>query len=54
MCAHVRDAKRSRLTVGRVGTLGAAHVRRGCGAVAARLRRMCGTVAAPAPVEIEA
>ena len=31
VCAHVRDAKRSRLTVGRVGTLGAAHVRRMCG-----------------------
>ena len=43
VCAHVRDAKRSSLTVGRVGTLGAAHVRRGCGAVSA-----------PAPVEIEA
>ena len=39
VCAHVRDAKRSSLTVGRVGTLGAAHVRRGCGACAARLRR---------------
>ena len=38
-CVQVRDAKRSRLTVARVGTLGAAHVRRGCGAVAARLRR---------------
>ena len=37
--AHVRDAKRSRLTVGHVGTLGAAHVRRMCGAVSARLRR---------------
>ena len=36
VCAHVRDAKRSRLTVGRVGTLGAAHVRRGFGACAAR------------------
>ena len=34
-CVQVRDAKRSRLTVARVGTLGAAHVRRGCGAVAA-------------------
>ena len=33
-CVQVRDAKRSRLTVARVGTLGAAHVRRGCGAVA--------------------
>ena len=43
VCAHVRDAKRSRLTVGRVGTLGAAHV-----------RRMCGACAAAAPVEIEA
>ena len=41
--AHVRDAKRSRLTVGRVETLGAAHV-----------RRMCGAVSAAAPVEIEA
>ena len=40
--AHVRDAKRSRLTVGRIGTLGAAHVRRMCGAVSARLRRVCG------------
>ena len=30
-CVQVRDAKRSRLTVARVGTLGAAHVRRGCG-----------------------
>ena len=38
VCAHVRDAKRSRLTVGRVGTLGAAHVRRGCGACAAHVR----------------
>ena len=37
--AHVRDAKRSRLTVACVGTLGAAHVRRGCGAGAARVRR---------------
>ena len=42
VCAHVRDAKRSRLTVGRVGTLGAAHVRRGCGACAAHVRRGCG------------
>ena len=42
-CVQVRDAKRSRLTVARVGTLGAAHVRRGCGAGAAA-----------APVEIEA
>ena len=42
VCAHVRDAKRSRLTAGRVGTLGAAHVRRMCGAVAARFRRVCG------------
>ena len=40
---QVRDAKRSRLTVARVGTLGAARFRRGCGAVAAA-----------APVEIEA
>ena len=39
VCAHVRDAKRSRLTVGRVGTLGAAHVRRGFGTVSARVRR---------------
>ena len=39
VCAHVRDAKRSSLTVGRVGTLGAARLRRGCGAVAARFRR---------------
>ena len=54
VCAHVRDAKRSRLTVGRVGTLGAAHVRRGCGACAAHVRRGCGTVSAAAPVEIEA
>ena len=38
-CVQVRDAKRSRLTVARVGTLGAAHVRRRCGACAARLRR---------------
>ena len=43
VCVHVRDAKRSRLTVACVGTLGAAHVRRGFGACAA-----------PAPVEIEA
>ena len=42
VCAHVRDAKRSRPTVARVGTLGAAHVRRMCGAVSARLRRVCG------------
>ena len=42
-CVQVRDAKRSRLTVARVGTLGAAQV-----------RRMCGAVAAAAPVEIEA
>ena len=42
-CVQVHDAKRSRLTVARVGTLGAAHV-----------RRMCGAVAAAAPVEIEA
>ena len=42
-CVQVRDAKRSRLTVARVGTLGAAHV-----------RRMCGACAAAAPVEIEA
>ena len=39
VCAHVRDAKRSSLTVGRVGTLGAARLRRGFGACAARLRR---------------
>ena len=39
VCAHVRDAKRSRPTVARVGTLGAGRLRRGCGAVAARLRR---------------
>ena len=39
VCAHVRDAKRSRPTVARVGTLGAAHVRRGFGTVAARVRR---------------
>ena len=39
VCVQVRDAKRSRLTVARVGTLGAARVRRGCGAVAARFRR---------------
>ena len=39
VCVHVRDAKRSRLTVAHVGTLGAAHVRRGCGAVSARFRR---------------
>ena len=43
VCVQVRDAKRSRLTVARVGTLGAARVRRGCGAVSA-----------PDPVEIEA
>ena len=36
MCAHVRDAKRSRPTVARVGTLGAGRLRRGFGAVAAR------------------
>ena len=28
VCVHVRDAKRSRLTVACVGTLGAAHERR--------------------------
>ena len=39
MCAHVRDAKESRLTVACVGTLGAARFRRGCGACAARVRR---------------
>ena len=39
VCAHVRDAKRNRPTVARVGTLGAGRFRRGCGA---------------APVEIEA
>ena len=50
----MRDAKRSRLTVGRVGTLGAAHVRRMCGACAAHVRRGFGTVSAAAPVEIEA
>ena len=43
VCVQVRDAKRSRLTVARVGTLGAARLRRGCGAGAAA-----------APVEIEA
>ena len=32
VCAYVRDAKKSRLTVACVGTLGAARVRRGCGA----------------------
>ena len=32
VCVHVRDAKKSRLTVARVGTLGAARFRRGCGA----------------------
>ena len=42
VCAHVRDAKRSSLTVGRVGTLGAARLRRGCGAVAAHVRHGCG------------
>ena len=42
VCAHVRDAKRSSLTVGRVGTLGAARLRRGFGACAARLRHGCG------------
>ena len=42
VCAHVRDAKRSRLTVGRVGTLGAARLRRMCGACAAHVRRGCG------------
>ena len=36
VCAHVRDAKRSRPTVARVGTLGAGRLRRGFGAVAAR------------------
>ena len=43
VCVQVHDAKRRRLTVARVGTLGAARLRRGCGAVAAA-----------APVEIEA
>ena len=43
VCVQVRDAKRSRLTVARVGTLGAERLRRGCGAVSA-----------PDPVEIEA
>ena len=43
MRTYVRDAKKSRLTVACVGTLGAAGLRRGCGAVAA-----------PTPVEIEA
>ena len=43
--AHVPDAKRSRLTVACVGTLGAARLRRGCGAGAARLR--CGFGAGP-------
>ena len=43
VCAHVRDAKESRLTVACVGTLGAA-----------RFRRVCGACAAPTPVEIEA
>ena len=43
VCVQVRDAKRSRLTAARVGTLGAARLRRGCGAGAAA-----------APVEIGA
>ena len=38
-CVQVRDAKRSRLTVARVGTLGAGRLRRGCGACAARVRQ---------------
>ena len=42
VCVHVRDAEKSRLTVACVGTLGAARLRRGCGACAARLRRVCG------------
>ena len=32
VCVHVRDAKKSRLTLACVGTLGAARVRRGRGA----------------------
>ena len=51
---QVRDAKRSTLTVARVGTLGAGRLRRMCGAVAAHVRRGCGAGAAAAPVEIEA
>ena len=40
--AHVHDAKKSSLTVGRIGTLGAAWLRRGYGAVAAHVWHGCG------------
>ena len=42
VCVHVRDAKKSWLTVACVGTLGAAQ-----------FWRVCGAIAAPTPVEIE-
>ena len=49
MCVQVRDAKGSRLRGACVGTLGAARLRRMCGAVAAHVRRGCGAVAARHP-----
>ena len=49
VCVQVRDAKGSRLRGACVGTLGAARLRRMCGAVAAHVRRGCGAVAARPP-----